>query len=341
MKKPVVLAALALLSLTLARGELRIFNWSEYIPEEVLQEFEQRYDVRIIYDTFEAPEAMMAKLQGGGYREYDLVVPPDYYVAELARSGLIRPLDHSRIPNLTNLYPEFQNPDYDPDNAHSVPYQWGTTGIAYRQSEVPGGVDSWAVFFDPEAYKGPFILLDEMRETIGAALKYLGYSLNDTDPAHLEEAGKLLIDAKKRSLGFADSVGARSRLLAGDAAVVHNYSGDIFAVQEEDDDIVYVIPKEGGTIWVDALAIPSQAPHPDLAYEFINFVLEPRVAATISNYNYYASPVQAAEPYLDAELLNNPAVYPTPAVRARLEFIHDLGEATVLYDRIWTEVKAR
>ena len=114
MKKAVTLVLLALATLTLAKGELRIFNWSEYIPESVLQDFEKRYDVRIIYDTFEAPEAMMAKLQGGGYREYDLVVPPDYYVPELARSGLIKQLDHGKLPNLKNLYPEFQNPDYDP-----------------------------------------------------------------------------------------------------------------------------------------------------------------------------------------------------------------------------------
>jgi len=341
MKKTTITTLFLLAILGFAQGELRIFNWSDYIPEEVLKNFEERYDVRIIYDTFETPEAMMAKLQGGGYREYDLVVPPDYYVPELARSNLIKTLDHTKIPNLKNLYPEFQNPDYDPDNAHSIPYQWGTTGIAYRKSEVPEGVNSWAVFFDPREYKGPFILLDEMRETIGAALKYLGYSLNDTDPAHLNEAKNLLIDAKKRGLGFADSVGGRSRLLAGDAAVVHNYSGDTFAAQEEDDDIVYVIPKEGGTIWVDAFAIPKEAPHPDLAYKFLNYILEPEVAAAISNYNYYASPVQAAEPYLDAELLNNPAVYPTPEVRSKLEYIHDLGEATVLYDRIWTEIKAR
>ena len=327
--------------LALAAGELRIFNWSEYIPEDVLAEFERRYDVRIIYDTFEAPEAMMAKLQAGGAREYDLVVPPDYYVAEMARAGLIQPLDHARLPNLANLYPEFQDPDYDPGNRYSVPYQWGTTGLAYRSDEVPGGVDSWGAFFDPDAYAGPFLLLDEMRETIGAALKYLGYSLNDTDPAHLEEAKQLLIAAKRRGLGFAGSVEARSRLLAGDAVVVHNYSGDIFQVQEEDEAIVYVIPKEGGTIWMDAFAIPAGAPNLDNAYAFLNYILEPEVAAAISNYNYYASPVQAAEPYLDPELLADPAVYPPPEVREKLEFIRDVGEALRLYDRIWTEVKAR
>ncbi len=341
MKKLVIGIAVTLLLAASAKGELRIFNWSEYIPEEVLVEFERRYDVRIIYDTFEAPEAMIAKLQAGGVREYDLVVPPDYYVAEMARAGLIQPLDHDRIPNLKNLYPEFRDPDYDPGNRYSVPYQWGTTGLAYRASEVKQPVDSWGVFFDPAQYQGPFLLLDEMRETIGAALKYLGYSLNDTDPAHLEEAKRLLIDAKRRGLGFAGSVEGRSRLLAGDAVVVHNYSGDIFQIQEEDDDIVYVIPQEGGTIWMDAVAMPTSAPHPDLAYAFLNFILEPEIAAAISNYTFYASPVKAAEPFLDPELLGNPAVYPAPGIRAKLEFIRDVGDALPLFDRIWTEVKAR
>ncbi len=341
MKRVVVFLLTAWLSLSFAKGELRIFNWAEYIPESVLQEFSKKYDVRIIYDTFDAPEAMMAKLQAGGAREYDLVVPPDYYVAEMARSGLLKKLDHTKIANLSNLYPRFQDPAYDPGNTYSIPYQWGTTGIAYRAGEVDGAVDSWGVFFDPKQYQGPFLLLDEMRETIGAALKYLGYSLNDTDPSHLRQAEKLLISAKKRGIGFANSVEGRSRLLAGDAVIVHNYSGDIFAVQDEDAQIKYVIPKEGGTIWVDAMAIPKDAPHPQLAYAFLNFILQPRVAAQISNANYYASPVQAAEPYLDSKLLNDPAVYPSNAVMKKLEFIHDIGSSLKLYDRIWTEIKAR
>ena len=341
MRKLVAGISVFLLLSATAKGELRIFNWAEYIPEEVLQEFEKRYDVRIIYDTFEAPEAMMAKLQAGGAREYDLVVPPDYYIAEMVRAGLIRPLDHEKLPNLKNLYPEFKNPDYDPGNRHSVPYQWGTTALAYRASEVKGKVDSWGVFFDPDMYKGPFLLLDEMRETIGAALKYLGYSLNDTNPKHLEKAKELLIEAKRRGLGFAGSVEGRSRLLAGDAVLVHNYSGDIFQIQEEDEDIVYVIPKEGGTVWMDAFAIPANAPHPDLAYLFLNYILEPKVAAAISNFTFYASPVKAAEPYLDPELLHDPAIYPPPEIMAKLEFIRDVGKALPIFDRIWTEIKAR
>ena len=341
MKKALVSLLVLAAGLGVARGELRLFNWADYIPEDVVAAFEKRYDARVIIDTFEAPEAMLAKLQAGGDAEYDVVVPPDYYVLEMARTGLIRELDHQKLPNLKNLAPEFQNPAYDPQNRHSIPYQWGTTGIAYDATAVKKPVDSWAVFFDPKQYAGPCFLLDEMRETIGAALKYLGYSLNDTDPAHLEAAKKLLIGAKRRCLGFAGGIEARSRLLSGDASVVHAYSGDIVQIQGEAPQVRYVVPKEGGTIWTDAVAITRRAPHPELAYAFLNFILEPKIAAAISNYNSYATPVAAALPYLDPALKENPAVFPPKAVRAKLEYIHDVGDAIRLYDRVWTELKSR
>ncbi len=341
MKRTIAVLLLAVLGLAWARGELRLFNWADYIPEEVVAEFERRYQARVIIDTFEAPEAMLAKLAAGGDAEYDVVVPPDYYVLEMARAGLIQKLDHAKLKNLKNLAPEFQNPQYDPGNRHSIPYLWGTTGIAYDREAVKKPVDSWGVFFDPEAYAGPCFLLDEMRETIGAALKYLGYSLNDTNPDHLNEAKELLIGAKKRCLGFAGGIEARSRLLAGDAAVVHAYSGDIVQIQEEAPQVRYIVPKEGGTIWTDAVAIPKRAPHPELAYAFLDFILEPKIAAEIANYNAYATPVAAAIPYLDPALKANPAIFPPEEVRKKLEYIRDIGDAIQLYDRIWTEVKAR
>jgi len=336
-----ILVLTLFLAAALAAGELRLFNWADYIPEEVLAEFERRTGARVVLDTFESPEAMLAKLAAGGDAEYDVVVPPDYYVLEMARAGLIRELDHAKLKNLKNLAPEFQDPAYDPQNRHSIPYLWGTTGIAYDAEAVRGEVDSWAVFFDPEGYQGPCLLLDEMRETIGAALKYLGYSLNDTDPAHLEEAKELLIGAKRRCLGFAGGIEARSRLLAGDAAIVHAYSGDIVQIQPEAPAVRYVVPKEGGTIWTDAVVITKRAPHPELAYRFLDFLLEPEIAAQIANYNAYATPVAAALPYLDEALKNNPAVFPPPEVRKKLEYIKDIGDAIRLYDRVWTEVKAR
>lgn len=336
-----VLGLFLLLGFGLAQSTLYFLNWADYIPDSVLRAFEGREKARVVLDTFESPEAMLAKLRSGADREYSLVVAPDYYVLQMARLGLLAPLDKARLPNLKNLDPAFYNPPYDPGGKYSVPYQWGTTGIGYREDLVKGKVDSYAVFFDPRRQVGPFLLLDEMRETIGAALRYLGYSVNTTDPKALERAKTLLIDAKRRSLGFAGGVEAINRILGGDAALSLAYSGDVFQARKEDRRLRYVLPREGGTLWTDALVLLKRGPAQALAYRFINFLLEAKVAAEISNYTRYASPVAAARPYLDKALLNDPAVYPPEEVRKKLEYLRDLGPAIQLYDRVWTEVKAR
>jgi len=320
---------------------LYLLNWADYIPEELVQKFERETGAKVVLDTFESPEAMLAKLKAGADREFSLVVAPDYYVLQMAREGLIAPLDKGKLKNLANLDPFFQDPPYDPGLQYSVPYLWGTTGLAYREDLVRGPVDSYAVLFDPEAQVGPFLLLDEMRETIGAALKYLGYSVNTTDLEALEKAKDLLIAAKARSVGFAGGVEALNRILGGDAAVALAYSGDVLQVRQEDERLRYVIPKEGGTLWTDAMVILARGPAQDLAYRFIDFLLRPENAAELAQYTQYATPVAAAIPLLPEEMRQDPAVFPPEEVRARLEYLKDLGPDIVLYDRVWTEVKAR
>ncbi|MGQ9692059.1 MAG: polyamine ABC transporter substrate-binding protein [Thermaceae bacterium] len=337
----VLLSLLLLSSLAWGQSTLYFLNWADYIPDSVVRAFEKKEGVRVVIDTFESPEAMLAKLRAGADLEYSLVVAPDYYVLQMARLGLILPLDKSRLPNLKHLDPSFKDPPYDPGGRYSVPYQWGTTGLGYREDLVKGKVDSYAVLFDPKRQVGPFLLLDEMRETIGAALKYLGYSANTTDPQALGKAKTLLISTKRRSLGFAGGLEAINRILGGDAALSLAYSGDVFQARAEDRRLRYVIPKEGGTLWTDALVILKRGPAQGLAYRFINFLLEPEIAAEISNYTRYASPVASAKPYLDEDLVNNPAVYPPAEVRKKLEYLKDLGPAIRLYDQVWTEVKAR
>jgi len=320
---------------------LYFLNWADYIPEELVRKFERETGAKVVLDTFESPEAMLAKLKAGADREFSLVVAPDYYVLQMAREGLVAPLDKGKLKNLANLDPFFQDPPYDPGLQHSVPYLWGTTGLAYREDLVRGPVDSYAVLFDPKAQVGPFLLLDEMRETIGAALKYLGYSVNATDPEALEKAKELLIAAKARSVGFAGGVEALNRILAGDAAVSLAYSGDLLQARQEDKRLRYVIPKEGGTIWTDALVVLKRGPSQDLAYRFIDFLLRPENAAELAAYTRYATPVAQAIPLLPEEMRQDPAVFPPEEVRARLEYLKDLGPEIALYDRVWTEVKAR
>ncbi|MGC8877217.1 polyamine ABC transporter substrate-binding protein [Thermus sp.] len=341
-------AALALLGWLFFRpkapsgaGTLYFLNWADYIPEELLRKFERETGAKVVLDTFESPEAMLAKLKAGADREFSLVVAPDYYVLQMAREGLVAPLDRGRLKNLGNLDPFFLDPPYDPGLRHSVPYLWGTTGIAYREDLVKGPVDSYAVFFDPKAQVGPFLLLDEMRETIGAALRYLGYSVNTTDPLALEKAKELLLAAKGRSVGFAGGVEALNRVLAGDAALSLAYSGDVLQARKEDKRLRYALAKEGGTLWTDAMVVPKRGPAQELAYRFIDFLLRPENAAELAAYTRYATPVAKAIPLLPEEMRKDPTVFPPEEVRARLEYLKDLGPAIALYDRVWTEVKAR
>lgn len=343
-----LLLALVVLGVVLLRPKpaqeaqtLYFLNWADYIPEDLLQKFSAETGARVVLDTFESPEAMLAKLKAGADQEFSLVVAPDYYVLQMAREGLIVALDKARLPGLKNLDPFFLDPPYDPGLTYSVPYLWGTTGLAYREDLVQGSVDSYAVLFDPGRQVGPFLLLDEMRETIGAALKYLGYSVNTTDLEALEKAKALLLDAKRRSVGFAGGIEGLNRVLAGDAAVALAYSGDLLQARQEDARLRYAIPKEGATLWTDALVVLKRGPAQDLAYRFIDFLLAPENAAALAAYTRYATPVAPAIPLLPEEMRQDPTVFPPEEIRANLEYLKDLGPDIALFDRVWTEVKAR
>jgi len=321
--------------------ELHVYNWSEYIDPQVYEDFEAEFGVHVVEDTFANNEELLAKLQAGA-GGYDVIVPSDYMVAIMIEEGLLAELNHENLPNLSNLDSKFTDPPYDPGLVHCVPYLWGTTGIGYNMEVFEEAPDSWAYMFDPELasqYAGKFTMLNDMRETIGAALKYLGYSLNSTDEAELMEARDLLIQQKQWVYAY-DAEQYEDLLSADEVVMVHAWSGDIFMVAEEDERLWYAIPREGGTIWADNLCIPTTAPNKYTAEVFINYLLRPDVAAKNSNYTWYASPNAASTEYIDAEILEEPAIYPPPDVMERLEWMEDLGDATPPWERIWTEVKA-
>ncbi|MCS7283122.1 MAG: spermidine/putrescine ABC transporter substrate-binding protein [Anaerolineae bacterium] len=321
--------------------ELHVYNWSAYIDPQIYRDFEAEFGIRVVEDTFASNEELLAKLQAGA-TGYDIIVPSDYMVSIMLQQGLLAELDRSKIPNLVNIDPQFSSPPYDPGMRYCVPYQWGTTGIGYNSATLPTAPDSWAYLFDPDLasrYAGKFTMLNDAREVIGAALKYLGYSMNTTNEAELLAARDLLIRQKPWVYAY-DSEQYRALLPAGEIVMAQGYSGDVFMVAEEDERIRYVIPREGTSIWMDNLCIPARAPNKEAAHLFINYLLRPDIGARISNYTRYASPNAAARAHIEPELLSDPAVYPPPEVMARLEWIRDVGEATLLYERIWTEVKA-
>ncbi|HEV8543679.1 MAG TPA: spermidine/putrescine ABC transporter substrate-binding protein [Verrucomicrobiae bacterium] len=324
-----------------AEEKLNLATPSGYFSGDVIPEFERRFHCKVVTDLFEEPEAALAKVQSGGASLYDVLITADYTITPLIRQKLLAPIPHERIANLQNLEPGFRKTQYDPELKYSIPFQWGTIGIYARK--IPGqDLDpSWSLFFDPKKQPGPIVLLDSMRDTIGAALKSRGYSFNTTDRKQLLEARDLLLDAKKRALEFANSPGGRAKVLDKSARAAIVFSAEGGRGMSEDPETIYFIPREGSEIWVDNLTILAQAPHRDLAEKFINYLFEPETSAQISNYSHCASPNLAARRFIKPEILNNPALYPSEEARKKLELLKDLGRDTRLYDQLWTTIKSR
>jgi spermidine/putrescine transport system substrate-binding protein len=214
-------------------------------------------------------------------------------------------------------------------------------GILVRKAANQPLPDSWDVFFDAKKQAGSFMLIDSVRDMVGAALKYKGHSVNSTDLKELKEARDLIIEAKKRSVGFDGSVGVKNKILAKTAQLGIVYSGEAVRAVAEDKETAYVIPKEGSVIWVDNLVVLAKAPHRDLAEKFINYILDPKVGAQLSAFTQFSTPNKAAREFVSPDDLKNPAIYPPAETMARLEFLEDLGGKLRLYDEVWTQVKAK
>ena len=322
--------------------QIVVYNWSEYIDPEIYAMFEDEFGIKITEDNFSSNEELLAKLQGGA-TGYALIVPSDYTVSIMKEEGMLAALDQNNVPNLSNLADRFRNLPFDPGNEYCAPYQWGTTGLGYIDGEVEAPT-SWSILFEPDPnapYYGRTTMLDDVREGFAAALVYLGHDINTTDESQLDEAKNLLIQAKPGLAGY-DSDTYEDLLASGENLLAHGWNGDFLVAQEDNENIAYAVPQEGGVIWVDNICIPSTVtPEEKLAGEmFINFLLRPDIGAMLSNYNYYASPNAAAEQNLDEEFLNDPAVYPPPEVLDRLQFITPVGEAESVYQRLWDEVKS-
>lgn len=327
-------------------GNLAIFNWSEYMDPDLKTAFEEEFDVSVTEDNYDSNEAMQPIISAGG-SGYDFIVPSDYMVSILIEAGDVQALNRDAVPNIENLLPEFASGlPFDPDGTYTAPYQWGTTGLgvdlAITGEDVP---ETWGLIFDGDVaaqygLEGSYAtLLNDPRETMGAALKYLGYSLNSTSDEELAEARQLIQDAKDRVAAF-DSDQYDELLATGDSAVAHGYSGNFIVQFDEADDpdqYSYFVPEEGGTRWVDNMAIPFDAPHPCTAHTFINFLLDAERGAQLTNWNYYASPNAASEEFIDPDVLSDPIVYPTDT--SKLEFIEDTGDFEVNFSDAFIEAK--
>jgi spermidine/putrescine transport system permease protein len=319
------------------RRELSVYIWSNYLTDEMVRDFEERYNVKVRIELYDSNEALLAKLQTG-VTSYDIVVPSDYMVGILAANGLLEELDRRELTNFSNVAPRFAGLPFDSENRYSVPYGWGTSGIGYRRDLIGRDATSWEDLWDP-AFKDRVGMLNDMRENFGAALKREGRSLNSTDPGEIARAAELLSKQKPLVRTY-DSDTFDGNLLAGEVWITQSYSGQIARAIAEDPRIGYVVPKEGCTVFVDNMCIPRGAPNRDLALRFINYTLEGRVAAQFVASTGYATPNRAAAEFLPVEWRENPAVFPPDEVLDRCEMLRDLGETTEVYERYWTEIKS-
>jgi len=326
-------------SLAEEEKKLNFYNWDTYIGETTLADFNKASGIEVKMDLFADNDELLAKFKEGN-PGYDLIVPTNDYVERMITADMLAPLDHSKIPNISNISPQFQEADFDPGRKYSMPYMWGTIGIGYRISKVEGTPDSWKWLYDSDKYAGKISMLGDGQTVIGMALKYLGYSLNSTDPAEIKQAEELLIAQKQRIKVFAPDNG-QDLLASGEVDLAQEWNGDILQVMAEDDDIGYAVPKEGGLIWQDCLAIPKGGPHPDNAHAFINFILEAKTGAAIADFIQYASPNAAARKLMSDEYNNNPAIFPSEEAVAKGESQLYLGEdRTRMIDEAWTRIRA-
>ncbi len=319
------------------RPVLHVYNWADYIKPALVRQFEREFNCRVVIDTFDSNEAMFARLRAGA-TGYDVIFPSSYMVQIMVQHDMLLPLDHALIPNIEHLDPAYLSMAADKECVYAVPYMISNAGLAYRADRVENVEPTWAML-DREDLRGRMTMLDDMRETIGAALKYLGYSLNTRNIEELEAARDVVI-RWKRNLAKFENEQYKNGIASGEFLLVHGYNGDIMQVMEENEQVVYIVPEEGVSIALDEMVIPVGARQPELAHAFINFLHRPEVAAANTEYVFFLCPNVSAYELIDPELLENPAINLTPHILAKSEVIEDLGEVNRLYTRIWDAIKA-
>jgi spermidine/putrescine transport system substrate-binding protein len=317
---------------------VNVYNWSEYMPKEVLEKFTMETGIKVNYSTYDSNEVLYAKLKTIRGDGYDLVVPSTYFVNRMREDGMLLKLDKARLPNFQYLDPALLNKPYDPNNDYSVPYLWGTTGIAYNSKKIkPGQVRRYIDMWDPQ-YKGKVLLLDDMREVLGMGLKVLGYSINDTNEKHIREAYEKLRELMPNVKVF-NAESPKVFFLEEEVTVGLVWNGEAYKAGKENLDIKYVHPVEGAALWMDNLVIPMGAKNVDNAYLLLDFLLRPEVARVISEEIGYATPNKAAMALLDKDFRDNRMVFPSQDDLKHSEFQIDVGEATYVYERYWELLK--
>ncbi|WP_270414900.1 extracellular solute-binding protein [Blautia obeum] len=321
--------------------KLVVYNWGEYIDQEVLTMFEEETGIDIVYEEFETNEILYPKISSGAIA-YDVICPSDYMIQRMIENDLLSEINFDNIPNIKNIGEQYmeQSKQFDPENKYSVPYCWGTVGILYNKTMVDEPVDSWSILWNPK-YKDSILMQDSVRDAFGVTLKYLGYSLNSIDLDELTEAKNLLIEQKPLVQAYViDQV--RDKMIGNEAALGVIYSGEAIYTQKENPNLEYVIPKEGSNIWIDSWVIPKNAEHKENAEKFINFLCRPDIALMNFEYITYSTPNEAARELIEDESIRNSEIaFPDLSKYDNLETFQYLGtEADQVYGDLWNKVKS-
>lgn len=317
--------------------ELYFYNWSEYIPSEVLQDFTKETGIKVIYSTYESNESMYAKLKTQG-KGYDLVVPSTYFISKMRKEGMLKEIDKSQLSHFADLDPNYLNKPFDPNNNYSIPYVWGATGIGINTDMLDkSSINKWDDLWDPK-WVGQLMMMDDPREVFQIALTKLGYSGNTQDPAQIKEAYEELKKLMPNVLVFNSDFPANP-YLAGETSLGMLWNGSAYAARQEGAPIHIIWPEKGTIFWMDSLAIPSGAENVDAAYKMIDFLLRPENAAKIAVEIGYPTPVKTAYPLLPKDFANDENVFPPQKVLDSGEWQDDVGEANVLYERYFQKLK--
>ena len=320
--------------------KLNFYNWDTYIGETTLPDFTKATGIDVNMSLFATNDELFAKLRAGN-PGFDVIVPGSEFVERMIKANLLEPLDHAKIPNIKNIAPEFvKDAPFDPGRKYSLPYTWLVIGIGYRKSKVEETPDSWKWLFDSDTYKGRIAVMSDASELFRNCFKYLGQSINSDSPELIKKAEAMLAKQKPNIKSFHEDNG-QDLLLSGEVDVVMEYNGDIAQIMIEDDDLNFVVPKEGAMKQSDTLAIPKGAPHPENATEFINFIFDPKVGAEISKTIKYPSPNAAAVALMPDSYKDNPVIFPPAEIMAKCEYPRYLGpEFTRLLDEAMTRLRA-
>ena len=330
------LPALAEADKPFAGQEIKVYNWEDYIDREVLKIFEEETGCHVNYVTFSQNEDMYTKLSTGA-ESYDIVIPSEYMIERLIKEDLVEELNLDNIPNLENVVDNLRDPIYDPGNAHSVPYMWGTLGIVYNTDMVAEPVTSWNALL--EGREDGLFMMDSMRDTIAIGLIMNGFSINSDSEEELESAREWLLNQKDSGVVDGYILDQAKDMMAGnEAAMAVMYSGDALYAMEKNDKLAYVIPDEGSNVWVDGMCVPKVCQNKEAAECFIDFMCRPDIAQKNMEYIYYSSPIKQVVENLSEEELASTAMNPTDEMVARCEYYVDISDVAYLYDDIWMDV---